>query len=78
VDVKIWQVRTNSCIPAELLILFWVLKPLEQQRSYKAKKSAVVEAEALAVPAGGNLLSREPVRTTSAQEGELDPVPAVN
>jgi hypothetical protein len=55
-----------------------VLKPLQLQRSYKAKKSAVVEAEALAVPAGGDVLRREPFRTTSAQEGELDPIPAVN
>jgi hypothetical protein len=52
-----------------------VLKPLELQRSYKPKKSAVVEAEALA---GGDVLRREPFRTTSAQEGELDPIPAVN
>jgi hypothetical protein len=54
-----------------------VFKPIELQRSYKAKKSAVVEAEALAVTAGGDELRREPLRTTSAQEGELDPIPAV-
>jgi hypothetical protein len=59
-------------------MLIRVLKPLKLQRSYKAKKSAVVEAEALAVPVGGDELRREPFRTTSAQEGELDQIPAVN
>jgi hypothetical protein len=67
-----------SCIPAEMLMFIRVLKPLELQRSYKAKKSAAVETEALAVPAGRDVLRREPFRTTSAQEGEVDLIPAVN
>jgi hypothetical protein len=46
--------------------------PLETQRSYRARKSTVVEAVVLAVTAGGNGLEHEPIWTTSAQEGELD------
>jgi hypothetical protein len=33
-----------------------VFKPLEMHRSYRARKSAVVDAEALAVAAGGDVL----------------------
>jgi hypothetical protein len=66
-----------SCTPAELLMFIRVFKQLEIQRSYRARKSSVVEAEALAVAAGGDVSRREPLRTTSAQEGELDPIPEV-
>jgi hypothetical protein len=37
-------------------MFIWVFKSLEMQRSYRARKSAVVEAEALAVPAGSDVL----------------------
>jgi hypothetical protein len=56
-----------------------VFSLLEMQRSYRARKFAVVQAVKLAVAAGGDGLrqEREPLRTTSAQEGELDPIPVV-
>jgi hypothetical protein len=54
-----------------------VFNPFKMQRSYKAKKSAVVEAEDTVVAAGGDGLMRGPLRTTSAQEGELDPIPVM-
>jgi hypothetical protein len=54
-----------------------VFNPLEIHRSYKARKSAVVDEEEIVVTAGGNGLRRGPLRTTSAQEGELDPIPVV-
>ncbi len=54
-----------------------VLKPLEIQRSYRARKSAVVEAGEIVVTAGGDGLRRGPLRKTSAREGELDPIPVV-
>ncbi len=66
-----------SCTPAELFMFMRVFKPFEMQRSYKAKKSAVVEAEDTVVAAGGDGLRRGPLRTTSAQEGELDPIPVM-
>jgi hypothetical protein len=43
-----------SCTPAELFIFMRVFGPLEMQRSYRARKSAVVEAVELAVAAGGD------------------------
>jgi hypothetical protein len=49
-----------------------VFKPLEMQHSYRARKSAVIEAEEVVVAAGGDGLRRGPLRTTSAQKGELD------
>jgi hypothetical protein len=52
-------------------------KPLEMHQSYMATKSAVVEAEAIAVTAGSDVLRRGLLRTTSAQEGELDLIPMV-
>ncbi len=54
-----------------------VFNPLEMQRSYKAKKSTVVDEEEIVVAAGGDGLRRGLLRTTSAQEGELDPIPVV-
>jgi hypothetical protein len=62
-----------SCTPAELLMFMRVFNPLEMQWSYRARKSAVVEAEEIAVAAGGDGLRRDRglLRTTSAQEGEL-------
>jgi hypothetical protein len=51
------------------------LSPLEAQRSYRARNSAVVEAVELADAAGGEGLEHKPLRTKSAQEGELDPIP---
>jgi hypothetical protein len=51
-----------------------VFNPLEIQRSYRARKSTLVEAEEIVVAAGGNGLRRGPLRTTSAQVGELDPI----
>jgi hypothetical protein len=54
-----------------------VFKPLEMQRSYRARKSAVVEAEEVVVAAGGDGLRRGPLWKTSAQEGKLDPIPVV-
>jgi hypothetical protein len=63
-----------SCTSTELLILIRVLRALEMQRSYKARKSAV-EAEEAEVAAGGDGLRQGPLRTTSAQDGELDPFP---
>jgi hypothetical protein len=50
------------------------LSPLEAQRSYRARNSAVVEALELADAAGGKGLEHEPLRATSAQKGELDPI----
>jgi hypothetical protein len=71
-----WHVRVISCTPAELLIFMRVFNPLEMQRSYKAKKSAVVDEEEVVVAAGGDGL-RQGALWTSAQEGELDPNPVV-
>jgi hypothetical protein len=68
---RICHVRVISCTPAELHMFIRAFKPFEIQRLYRARKSAVVEAEALAVAAGGDLSRREPFWTTSAQEGEL-------
>jgi hypothetical protein len=48
--------------------------PKETQRSYRARKSAVVEAVVLVDAAGDDGLEHEPSLTTSAQEGELDPI----
>jgi hypothetical protein len=45
--------RMISCTSTELLILIRVLRPLEMQRSYKARKSAV-EAEEAEVEATGS------------------------
>ncbi len=72
-----WHVRVISCTPAELLIFMRVFNPLEMQRLYKAKKSAVVDEEEVVVAAGGDGLRRGALWTTSAQEGELDPNPVV-
>jgi hypothetical protein len=54
-----------------------VFNPLEMQWLYRARKSAVVEAEEIAVVAGNDGLRRGPLRTTSAQEGKLDLIPVV-
>jgi hypothetical protein len=70
-------VRVISWTPAELHMFIRVFKPFAIQRLYRARKSAVVEAEALAVAAGGDVSRREPFRTTSAREGELVPNPVV-
>jgi hypothetical protein len=67
-------VRITLCTSAELLILIRVLRPLDIQRSYRARKSADEAGEA-EVAAGGDGLRRGPVRTTSAQDGEFDPFP---
>ncbi len=56
----------TSCIPDELLKLMRVFSPLEMQRSYNARKSAVDD-----ITTGG--FRQVPLRTTSAHEGELDP-----
>ncbi len=69
--------RVISWTPAELHMFIRVFKPFAIQRLYRARKSAVVEAEALAVAAGGDVSRRELFRTTSAQEGELVPNPVV-
>ncbi len=68
-----WHVRMISCTPAELFMFMQAFKPLEIQRSYRTKKSAVLEAEEIVVTAGGDGLRQGPLRT-SAQEGELDPI----
>jgi type IV secretory pathway VirJ component len=44
-----------------------VYSPLKMQQSYNARKSAVVD-----ITAGGDGFRQVPLRTTSAQEGELD------
>ncbi len=54
-----------------------VFNPLEIHRLYKARKFAVVDEEEIVVTAGGDELRRGPLRTMSAQEGELDPIPVV-
>ncbi len=54
-----------------MLIFMQVFNPLEIQRSYKAKKSAVIDEEEIVVAAGGDGLRQGPLWTTSAQEGEL-------
>ncbi len=66
--------RVTSCVSVELLILIRVLRPLDLQRSYRARKSAAEAGEA-EVAAGGDGLRRGPVRTTSAQDGEFDLFP---
>ncbi len=66
--------RITSCTSAELLILIRVLRPLDIQRSYRARKSADEGGEA-EVATGGDGLKRGPVRTTSAQDGEFGPFP---
>ncbi len=70
-----WQVIEISWVPALLLMLIRVFRPLHTQRSYRARKSAVaadVVAAVAAVAAGGGGLGGFPFRTTSAQEGELE------
>ncbi len=62
--------RITSCTSAELLTLIRVLRPLDIQRSYRARKSADEGGEAEVVT-GGDGLKRGPVRTTSAQDGEF-------
>ncbi len=54
-----------------------VFNPLEIQRSYKARKSAVIEEDEIVVAAGGDGLRRGLLRTMSAQEGKLDPIPVI-
>jgi hypothetical protein len=46
--------KDDSCTPAELLMFIQVFNPVEMQRSYRARKSAVFEAEAIAVIAGSD------------------------
>jgi hypothetical protein len=67
-------VSITLCASAELLILIRVLRPLDIQRSYRARKSADEAGEA-EVASGGDGLRQGPVRTTSAQDGEFDPFP---
>jgi hypothetical protein len=67
-----WHVRVTSCTPDELLKLMRVFSPLEMQRSYNARKSAVED-----VTTGSEGFRQVPLRTTSAHEGELDPTPVV-
>jgi hypothetical protein len=50
--------RVISWTPAELHMFIRVFKPFEIQRLYSARKSAVVEVEALAVAAGGDVSRR--------------------
>ncbi len=54
-----------------------VFNQLEIQRSYRSRKSVVVEAEEIVVSIGSDGLRRGPLRTMSAQEGKLDPIPVV-
>ncbi len=60
-----------SWIPAFLMMLMRVFRPLHTHRSYKARKSTVAGVVAVVV-AGGGGLGGFPFRTTSAQDGELD------
>ncbi len=46
--------KDDSCTPAEFLMFIQVFNPVEMQRSYRARKSKVVEAEAINVVAGGD------------------------
>ncbi len=52
------HVRVISSIPAELHMFISVFNPFEIHRLYRARKSAVVEAEAVAVAAGGDVSRR--------------------
>ncbi len=52
-------------------MFIWVFKPFKIQQLYRGRKSAVVDAEAIAVAASGDVSRREPFQTTSAQEGKL-------
>jgi hypothetical protein len=63
-------VIVTSCAPDVLLKLMQVFSPLETQRSYNARKSAVDD-----ISTGGEGFRQVPLRTTSAHEGELDPNP---
>jgi hypothetical protein len=72
-----WQVSVISWRPALLLMLILALSPLDTQRLYRARKSAVVAAVEAAVPAGAlgsTGLAAVLFRTMSAQEGELGAV----
>jgi hypothetical protein len=58
-------------------MLILVLSPLDTQRLYRVRKSAVVDAVEAAFAAGavsGTGFAAVLFRTTSAQEGELDVV----
>jgi hypothetical protein len=65
-------VRVTSWAPVELFKLIRVFNPLEMQRSYNARKSAVED-----VTTGGEGFRQVPLQTTSAHEGELDPTPVI-
>jgi hypothetical protein len=52
----------TSCTPDVLLKLMRVFSPLETQRSYNARKSAVDD-----ITTGGEGFRQVPLRTTSAQ-----------
>jgi hypothetical protein len=55
-----WQVKVTSWIPAKLLMFIRTFSPLETQRSYRTRKSAVVVAVVFAVAAGGGGLQHRP------------------
>ncbi len=60
----------TSCTPEVLLKIIRVFSPLETQRSYNARKSAVDD-----ITTGGEGFRQVPLRTTSAHEGKLSPNP---
>jgi hypothetical protein len=57
-DGVIIHVRVISWIPAELHMFIRIFNPFEMHRLYRARKSAVVKAEAVAVAAGGDVSRR--------------------
>jgi hypothetical protein len=61
-----------SWIPALLLMLMRVFRPLHTHRSFRARKSAVAAVVVAVVVVGGGGLSGFPFQTTSAQDGELE------
>jgi hypothetical protein len=54
-DGVIVHVRVISWIPAVLHMFIRVFNPFEMHRLYRARKSALVKAEAVAVAAGGDV-----------------------
>jgi hypothetical protein len=64
-------VIVTSCTSDVLLKLMRVFSPLQTQRSYNARKSAVDDD----ITTGGEGFRQVPLRTMSAHEGELDPNP---
>ncbi len=65
------RARARSVV--EPLMFMWVFTLLEIQRSYRARKSAVVEAVELAVTSGGDQLKREPLHHNVSPGGQVGP-----